>query len=183
MRRASTTVAALIYAPLFLLGVAQTKNPDEGGRCIAVQQRLAELRAEIKEFEKEADAACSVSVTPIAPHPPTPPRSPLAQAVSATESPDVPFTTSGHRRRQTSGTAHFVLQRNAQTTCCLVLKSCTLTEYFSVLCRTIHPVASLMSLFRCFQSMCECEWRRWRAVDFRAGRSDITFADTPGRSS
>jgi hypothetical protein len=132
MRRASTAVAALIFA-LLVLGVAHAKNPDEGGRCIAVQQRLAELRAEIKEFEKEADAACSVSVTPIALHPPAPPRSPLAQTVPVTEPPDEPYMTSGHRRRQTSGTAHFVLHRNAVTKYCLhVPKSCTLIEYFSV---------------------------------------------------
>ena len=93
---------------LLSLVVGEARRHDEGVRCTAVQDRLAELRAEIKLLEHE-EVACAAGVTADAPHPP------LELALPLTQSPpDVPSTTSGDRRRQTSGTATFSFTQSAR---------------------------------------------------------------------
>ena len=126
LSRAGMVIAALMYLLLLSpVGPAEARSYDEGGRCVAVHQRLAHLRAEIAEVEKEAKLACSPAATPAATPlplpPPTPPPSPLTPhrtAVAAARAkrtkggalpvsqsrPSVGFTMSGGRRRQMSGT-------------------------------------------------------------------------------
>jgi hypothetical protein len=128
-------IASLIHVLLLPLVAAEARSHDEGGRCVAVHQRLAQLRAEIADVEREAKVACSPGVTPAAPPLPLPPPAALpppltphlntAAAARARQArpalpvgqsrPDVgvrmssgrrrPITMSGGRRRQTSGTA------------------------------------------------------------------------------
>jgi hypothetical protein len=106
--------AGLMCVVLLSLVAAEARRHKEIDRCMAVQQRLTELRAEIVQLEHEAKNACSVDGTPDSPHPPTPPLEEVAagaaswagrRALPITRSiPDKPSTTSGGRRRQTSGT-------------------------------------------------------------------------------
>ena len=67
MRFAGIVIYAPICVLLLLLTVAQAKPQGEGGRCMAAQQRLAKLRAEIEGVEQEVDAACAAVATD-APH-------------------------------------------------------------------------------------------------------------------
>jgi hypothetical protein len=99
MSRPGIVTAFSIYVLLLSLVVGEARGYDESVRCMAVQHRLMELRAEITLLEEE-EVTCLARVTPAATHPP------LELALPVTESlPDVPSTTSGDRRRQTSGTA------------------------------------------------------------------------------
>ena len=105
--RAGVGIAAPIYTLLLSLVIAAAKRHDEGGRCVVAQERLAQLRAQIAEVEQEVHAACSASV---ALDPPRPTREEAAGHVWAggpvrQPLPDAASTTSGGRRRQTSGTA------------------------------------------------------------------------------
>jgi hypothetical protein len=97
--RAGVGIAAPIYTLLLSLVIAEAKRHDEGGRCMVAQERLAQLRAQIAEVEQEVQAACSD-----APHPTPPPLEGLALPMRE-PLPDAASTTSGGRRRQTSGTA------------------------------------------------------------------------------
>ena len=65
-------IASLIHVLLLPLVAAEARSHDEGGRCMAVHQRLAQLRAEIADVEREAKVACSPGVTPAAPPLPLP---------------------------------------------------------------------------------------------------------------
>ena len=102
--RAGVGIAAPIYTLLLSLVIAEAKRHDEGGRCMVAQERLAQLRAQIAEVEQEVQAACSAGVASDAPHPTTPPLEGLALPMRE-PLPDAASTTSGGRRRQTSGTA------------------------------------------------------------------------------
>ncbi len=103
-----------LWLVLLSLVVAEARSRKEIDRCMTVQQRITELRAEIVQLEHEAKNACSVDVTPDPPQPPAPPLEEVAagaaswagrHALPITRSiPDKPSTTSGGRRRQTSGT-------------------------------------------------------------------------------
>ena len=99
--------AARIFL-LLLLVVADARLHDDGGLCMSAQQRLAKLRAEIKEAEQKAEAACSANVNPDALHYPAwvgeladTTAAATATAAAALSS----TTTSVDRRRQTSGMA------------------------------------------------------------------------------
>ncbi len=106
--RAGVGIAAPIYTLLLSLVIAEAKrHDDEGGRCVVAQERLAQLRAQIAEVEQEVQFACSAGVALDPPRPTWeeaaghvwaggPVRQPLSDAAS---------TTSGGRRRQTSGPA------------------------------------------------------------------------------
>ena len=100
--RAGVGIAAPIYTLLLSLVIAEAKRHDEGGRCVVAQERLAQLRAQIAEVEQEVQAACSAGVASDAPT--TPPLEGLALPMRE-PLPDAASTTSGGRRRQTSGTA------------------------------------------------------------------------------
>ena len=105
--RAGVGIAAPIYTLLLSLVIADAKRHDEGGRCVVAQERLAQLRAQIAEVEQEVQAACSAGV---ALDPPRPTWEEAAGHVWAggpvrQPLPDAASTTSGGRRRQTSGPA------------------------------------------------------------------------------
>lgn len=129
--------AGLMCVVLLSLVVPEARSHREIDRCMAVQQRLTELRAEIEQVEHEAKNACSVDGTPDSPHPPAPPLEEVAagaaswagrRALPITGSiPDNPSTTSGGRRRQTSGThplRHFVKLVRLQSIMRAALVSC-----------------------------------------------------------
>ena len=104
-------MAAPIYVLLLSLFAAEARLQEEGGRCMAVQQRLAQLRAEIEEVEEEAALACSAGTTPVSALPSVALVNDAAGVASAglalpaTPSlPDGASTKPGGRRRQTSGT-------------------------------------------------------------------------------
>ena len=67
--------AGLMCVVLLSLVVAEARSHKEIDRCMTVQQRITELRAEIVPLrvEHEAKSACSVDVTPDPPQPPAPP--------------------------------------------------------------------------------------------------------------
>ena len=65
--------AGLMCVVLLSLVAAEARSHREVDRCMAVQQRITELRAEIVQLEHEAKNACSVDVTPDPPQPPAPP--------------------------------------------------------------------------------------------------------------
>jgi hypothetical protein len=118
MRFAGIMIAAPICVLLPFLTMARTRPHEERGRCMAAQQRLAKLRAEITEVEQDIDAACAAGVTTDAPH--ADEEEALARATSTATTTStstatatahvpwaqalgVPYTASGYRRRQTSG--------------------------------------------------------------------------------
>ena len=128
MSRAGIRVAAPIYLLLLSLVVAAARRHDEGGRCMAAQQRLSELRAEIAVAEQEVQAACSAVVAPASMHALAPPLEEAAAEGAGlgplvTESrPDAASTGSAGRRRQTSGTA---TQSPTQTATQTVRNNCS----------------------------------------------------------
>ena len=112
--RAGIGIAAPIYTLLLSLVIAAAKRHDEGGRCVVAQERLAQLRAQIAEVEQEVHVACSAGVALDPSRPTTPPLEEAAAGHVWVEGlalpvrqplPDAASTTSGGRRRQTSGTA------------------------------------------------------------------------------
>ena len=112
MSRAGIRVAAPIYLLLLSLVVAAARRHDEGGHCMAAQQRLSELRAEISVAEQEVQAACSAGIAPTSLQAPAPPLEEAAAEGAGglgplvTEPrPDAASTGWVGRRRQTSGTA------------------------------------------------------------------------------
>ena len=122
MSRAGIGIAAPICALFLSLVMVAASLRDEGGLCIVAQQRLAQLRAQIAEFEQEAQIACSAGVVFAfdRPRPSTPLDEEAASGaasmggIAAAIAPSVSqsllaaastTTTSDGRRRQTSGTA------------------------------------------------------------------------------
>jgi hypothetical protein len=103
-------MAAPIYVLLLSLFTAEARLQEEGVRCMAVQQRLAKLRAEIEEVEEEAALACSADTTP---EPALPSKALVKDAAGVAWAglalPATPFLADGAsaslggRRRQTSG--------------------------------------------------------------------------------
>ena len=120
MSRAGIGIAAPIRALFLSLIMVAARRRDEGDLCIVAQQRLAQLRAQIAEFEQETQIACSAGVALDRPHPTTPLVEEAASGaasmggIAAAIAPSVSqslltaastTTTSDGRRRQTSGTA------------------------------------------------------------------------------
>ena len=129
MSRAGIGIAASIYLLLLSLVVAAAMRHDAGGRCMAAQQRLSALRAEIAVAEHEVQAVCSAGVAPASLHAPAPPVEVAAGEGAgglgppvAESRPDAAFTGSGGRRRQTSGTA---AQSPTQTATQTVRNNCS----------------------------------------------------------
>jgi hypothetical protein len=129
--------AGLMCVVLLSLVAAEARSHKEVDRCMTVQQRLTELRAEIVKVEHEAKTACSVDGTPDSPHPPTPPLEEVAAGAASWAGrralpiirsiPDKSSTTSGGRRRQASGTPplrHFVNLVRLQSIVHAALVSC-----------------------------------------------------------
>ena len=115
MGSAGIVIAAPIRV-LLLLTMAQARPHEEGGRCMAAQQRLAKLRAEITEAQQDIEVACAAGVATDAPHVDeeearatfTIASTSTAAAIATTYVPGaqalgVPYTAAGHRRRQTFG--------------------------------------------------------------------------------
>jgi hypothetical protein len=100
--------AARIFLLLLLVVADARLHDDDGGLCMSAQQRLAKLRAEIKEAEQKAEAACSANVNPDALHYPAwvGGLADTTAAATATAAAALSSTaTSVDRRRQTSGMA------------------------------------------------------------------------------
>ena len=116
MGSAGIVIAAPIRV-LLLLTMAQARPHEEGGRCMAAQQRLAKLRAEMTEAQQDIEVACAAGVaTDAPPHVDeeearatfTIASTSTAAATATTYVPGaqalgVPYTAAGHRRRQTFG--------------------------------------------------------------------------------
>ena len=115
MGSAGIVIAAPIRV-LLLLTMAHARLHEEGGRCMAAQQRLAKLRAEMTEAQQDIEVACAAGVATDAPHVNeeearatfTIASTSTAAAIATTYVPGaqalgVPYTAAGHRRRQTFG--------------------------------------------------------------------------------
>ena len=99
-------ITAMVYTVLLFCVVAEDRLSNKGGRCIAAQQRLVKLRAEIREVEQDAEAACLADVTQNAPHLPVPPLDEaLAAGAASVVDHGAASAISGGRRLQTSGMA------------------------------------------------------------------------------